>query len=138
SAPPRAPHLVRRHIPGGKRRFDSLGTNVQGFDMESPWSLDGVPVAVLGFDNDLQGLVTRAVIIIQAARAATQGDLLQAIGLRCLLGSEPGTALPDSRGLAQESLVFALLAIKLLLGFTKVLFTRAQFGFEQIPRTVAV
>src|SRR3989442_5297698 len=62
SAPPRAPHLVRRHFPGGKRRLDSFGTDVQGFVIESPWSLDGVAVAVLRVDDDLPGLITPAAI----------------------------------------------------------------------------
>src|SRR5207248_2960831 len=77
AAAPGTADLVRTEVPGAERRFEALGADLQRLDVDRAGGLDGVAVAVTRLQDDLQGLVAGLMVVVVAAGAAAERDLLE-------------------------------------------------------------
>jgi hypothetical protein len=92
-----------------------------------------VAIAVPRLQHNLQGFVARAAVVVMASCLSAKNNLFERIGLCRLLGQKSGRcALPQCLKFAQESFVLTLRTGQVGPQLTQVMFSGAQFRFNEV------
>jgi hypothetical protein len=131
AALPRAAQIIRTNIPRRERRLDAVGIDLQSQDVQRSGCLDQVVGPVARLEHDLQGIVSRLVVGIQAAGHPAQGDAPDFKGLRCLFGGD-FFAVAERRILALQGPVVVFRPLVLVAQFVVLDFPGPQLVFQEL------